>query len=230
MRIIKITGFVQRNGYALLGLAFSMVLAVQLAAELAPLGEVDQPDDVAAETRDITAAFQRRDFVQAKELARDYMEKNPEVAEGYFLLAQSELQVGNLLAAVELTLQAAQLDPAKVDYHVFLSDVYSLIGWRGKAEEQITLAVELEPEDLGLLLKRHELLLLLGRPYEALEDLNYGISVSEGDLDLILRRADLHWRLNDTESAKQDLVYVMASGNKEKAGIAREMRRRIDQP
>ena len=218
-----------RHGYALLGTAFCLVLAVQLGRELAPASAADQPANVASRTQSIVAALAAQDFIQAKRLAQNYIKRNPKGAEGHFLLGQSEFHSGNVRAAVDHTLAATELDPSEPRYRIFLADGYAVIGWLAKAEEQITLALELQPENLDLLARRAELLLALGKADKALEDLNYGISVSNGDPELLLRRADLFYRTNQLAKARRDLEQVRAGDDKRKAEIAAEILARINE-
>lgn len=216
------------TAYWSMGAAFLLVLAASIALDIHLPGAAPQPEETPPELTALEESYRSDgDHVEASRRVREFIEREPQVAAAYRLLAEVSYIQGDLIVAAENMEIAAALDPANRDYVFFKTDVYQQIGWHDKGIDVMTVLLDEEPNNIEALIKRADLYLSSGRPQEGLNDLSYALVVTEEKAEILFRRAHFFASVGQIQNAAADLEAVMATGDERWMQAAEKLKAEI---
>jgi len=182
--------------------------------------ETQTPTTASSADRHIQDLLSRRDFARAQVLIQDKIEKNPESADGYYLLGVMYYFQGQLGKTIENLKKSLQLDPHHTDAAICLSVLYNDIGRYDEAKrvfEQANQSVAhrrggVSASELGIdrkfAVKHLELadLYFRYRRYdEAIEEYSKAALLDPTTLDIRIRRAKAYAKKGFVTRAMQEL-------------------------
>lgn len=214
--------------YWLLAALFCAALAAALVSERSMPSPAGQPpdDDLPEEIGEARDLASGGDFIAARNVLHGVVEADPDLAVAHFILAEISMQVGDLRDAERRARTASALEPEEAQYRLFLSSLYSHVGWSDRAEAELNSLLDMEPGNLEGLLQRSHLHFVSGRHDKALEDLDFAVEATERDPDALFSRAQLKMFTKDFEGASADLAELEESEDGAVADEARAFRER----
>ncbi len=214
--------------YWLLAALFCAALAAALVSERSMPSPAEQPEEGDLpegidEARELASGGE---FISARDVLHGVIDDNPDLAVAHFILAEIAMQVGDLRDAERRARVASALEPDEAQYRLFLSSLYSHVGWSGRAEAELNGLLDMEPGNLEGLLQRSHLHFVSGRHDKALEDLDFAVEATERSPDALFSRAQLKMFTKDFEGASADIAELEESEDEAVAEEARAFRER----
>lgn len=167
--------------------------------------------------RHIQDLLSRRDYARAEQLIRDKLRREPQSADGFYLLGVMHYFQGNVGQTVENLRQALQLDPHHTDAAICLSVLFNDVGRYDEAKrvfEQANQSVahKRPGTDLGIdrkfsvkHLEMADLYFRYRRYDEAIEEYSKAVLLDPTNLDIRIRRAKAYAKKGFVTRAMQEL-------------------------
>lgn len=210
-----------------LGILFLLLLALSIMRDNYLPNETPQPEETPAEIEEITQLIQDRDYLEAKRQVQAFIERRPDIADSYRLLAEINYAQGDIIESADNLEIASALAPWNEDYTFTKANIYQGIGWYDKAIAVMDKLLDDNPNNVNGLLKRSELYLTVGAVQEGLNDLSYALVVTDNSNEILVRRAHFLANIGRFDEAKQDLQPVIDSGDPEWVPAAEDMLRQM---
>ena len=212
--------------YWALFVLFCTVLVAALVQERLMPSVVEQPprEELPEEVKKAQDLATSGNFVDAIAMLEDVIEQHPTLAFPHFLIAEIEMQRGNIRESEKRARMAIALEPRESSYRYFLSSVYAHVGWMLKAEEELGELLDIEPDNLQALKQRAEIYLLTSRFDKALEDMDFAVQVTEGHPEALAGRIRIRMFTGDINGARADLALLEASEDPQIKRLAGELK------